>query len=105
MNIKHDGDLPCSNGFNVKVVSSNVEHFQSIISRLWSQRHPKAKGIQVLPCGEKKLDLWRTGGVPDCTLSSSNLEMNQEHLEICAGTVHVRRGLDMETWRGLLEPL
>ena len=74
MNIKHDGDLPCSNGFNVKVVSSNVEHFQSIISRLWSQRHPKAKGIQVLPCGEKELDLWRTGGVPDT--SSDYLIMN-----------------------------
>ena len=38
-----------------------------------------------------------------CTLCSSNLEMNQEHLEICEGTVHERRGLDMGTWRGLLD--
>ena len=38
-----------------------------------------------------------------CTLCSSNLEMNQEHLEICEGTEHERRGLDMGTWRGLLD--
>ena len=38
-----------------------------------------------------------------CTMCSSNLEMNQEHLEICEGTVHERRGLDMGTWRGLLD--
>ena len=38
-----------------------------------------------------------------CTLCSSNLEMNQEHLETCEGTEHERRGLDMGTWRGLLD--
>ena len=30
-------------------------------------------------------------------------EMNQEHLEKCEGTEHERRGLDMGTWRGLLD--
>jgi len=29
--------------------------------------------------------------------------MNQEHLEICEGTEYERRGLDMGTWRGLLD--
>ena len=29
--------------------------------------------------------------------------MSQEHLEICEGTEHERRGLDMGTWRGLLD--
>ena len=35
--------------------------------------------------------------------NTSNEEMNQEHFEICEGTVHERRGLDMGTWRGLLD--
>ena len=30
-------------------------------------------------------------------------EMSQEHLETCKGTEHERRGLDMRTWRGLLD--
>ena len=29
--------------------------------------------------------------------------MSQEHLEKCEGTEHERRGLDMGTWRGLLD--
>ena len=38
-----------------------------------------------------------------CTLCNSMEEMSQEHLEKCKGTEHERRGLDMGTWRGLLD--
>ena len=38
-----------------------------------------------------------------CTLCNSMEEMSQEHLETCKGTEHERRGLDMGTWRGLLD--
>jgi len=38
-----------------------------------------------------------------CNLCTSKEEMSQEHLEICEGTEHERRGLDMGTWRGLLD--
>ena len=38
-----------------------------------------------------------------CTLCNSKEEMNQEHLETCEGTEYERRGLDMGTWRGLLD--
>ena len=38
-----------------------------------------------------------------CTLCNSMEEMSQEHLEKCEGTEHERRGLDMGTWRGLLD--
>ena len=38
-----------------------------------------------------------------CNLCTSMEEMNQEHLEKCEGTEHERRGLDMGTWRGLLD--
>ena len=33
----------------------------------------------------------------------SNEEMNQEHLETCEGTGYERRGLDMSSWRGILD--
>ena len=29
--------------------------------------------------------------------------MNQEHLETCEGTGYERRGLDMLSWRGILD--
>ena len=35
--------------------------------------------------------------------NTSKEEMNQEHFKICEGTEHERRGLDMGTWRGLLD--
>ena len=38
-----------------------------------------------------------------CDLCTSNEEMNQEHLEICEGTGYERRGLDMSSWRGILD--
>ena len=38
-----------------------------------------------------------------CTLCTSKEEMSQEHLESCEGTEHERRGLNMGTWRGLLD--
>ena len=38
-----------------------------------------------------------------CNLCTSKEEMSQEHLEICEGTEHERRGLDMGNWRGLLD--
>ena len=38
-----------------------------------------------------------------CTLCTSEEEMSKEHLESCEGTEHERRGLNMGTWRGLLD--
>ena len=38
-----------------------------------------------------------------CTLCTSKEEMSQEHLESCEGTEHERRGLNLGTWRGLLD--
>ena len=72
---------------------------------LWVLMHAMHAVILTLSMGRLCSDPRKNSIHSDlsCTLCSSNLEMNQEHLEICEGTVHERRGLDMGTWRGLLD--